>query len=325
MKNFKTIALVAALLLAALSLYFFWPGVPVKVTIPEGAGAGRVAAELKDRGVILSAFWFKALVKLTGTDKRLMPGDYTLRKRMSAEEALWKMTHTTHVTSVKVVLPEGWRMEQIAERLEANGITQADKFLELARAQKLEGYLFPSTYFLQKNMLPQEVINLLKSEFDRQILPLFSKGFPDKLDAKKAMIIASIVEREAMDDSERPLIAAVYINRYRIRMPLEADPTTQYALGYGQAYGWWKKALTYKDLKFKSPYNTYVVGGLPPGPICNPGLSSIAATLAPANLDALYFVSDRKGKHIFNSSFKEHLKAKKRVEQAAKEAAQGGK
>jgi len=136
--------------------------------------------------------------------------------------------------------------------------------------------------------------------------------FPQGLDERKALIIASIVEREAVDDNERPLIAAVYINRYRRGMPLEADPTTQYALGY------WKKALTYKDLKFKSAYNTYVVGGLPPGPICNPGYSSISAALSPANLDALYFVADRKGKHIFNSNFEDHKKAKRRVEQAAK-------
>ena len=312
MIKFKTIAAWFALWLLIMSLYFFWPGRPVKISIPAGAGAGRVAAELKREGVIISATWFRVLVKVSGTDKRIMPGDYALRGLMSAEEALWKLTHSPYVSSVRVVIPEGWRMEQIAERLEANGITPAAQFLELARAQRLEGYLFPSTYHLKKNMPPQEVINLLKSEFDRQIVPLFSKGFPQGIDEHKALIIASIVEREAMDDNERSLIAAVYINRYRRGMPLEADPTTQYALGY------WKKALTYKDLKFKSPYNTYVVGGLPPGPICNPGYSSIAAALSPANLDALYFVADRKGKHIFNVNFDDHKKAKRRVEQAAR-------
>ena len=312
MSKLKIISIAFVLGLLLLSLYFFWPGRPVKVSIPEGAGAGKAAAELKKEGVILSSTWFRLLVKVTGTGKRLMPGEYSLREKMSAEEALWRLTHSTYVSSIRVVLPEGWRMEQIAERLEANGVTPAAQFLELARAQKLEGYLFPSTYHLKKNMPPQEVVNLLKYEFDRQTAPLFSKGFPQGLDERKALIIASIVEREAVDDSERPLIAAVYINRFRRGMPLEADPTTQYALGY------WKKALTYKDLKFKSPYNTYVVGGLPPGPICNPGYSSIAATLAPANLDALYFVADRKGKHIFNSNFEDHKKAKRRVEQAAK-------
>lgn len=320
MKKLATIAVILTLAFCALALYFFWPGRPVKVAIPEGAGAGKVAAVLKEQGVIISSTWFRALVKVTGTGKRLMPGEYALRERMSAEEALWKMTHTTYVSSIRVVLPEGWRMEQVAERLEANGVTSGEKFMDLVREQKLEGSLFPSTYNLKKNMPPQEVINLLKSEFDRQTLPLFSKGFPEKLDARKALIIASIVEREAVDDSERPLIAAVYINRFRRGMPLEADPTTQYALGHNPSYGWWKKALTYKDLKFKSPYNTYAVGGLPPGPICNPGYNSIAAVLAPANLDALYFVADRKGKHIFNANFEEHKKAKRRVEALAREA-----
>jgi len=317
MRLLKRLAAFLAAALLLLSLYFFWPGRPLKVTIPEGAGAGQVAAVLKREGVILSSTWFRLLVKATGTGRRIMPGEYSLRETMSAEEALWRLTHSTYVSSIRVVIPEGWRMEQIAERLEANGVLNGAAFLALARAQKCEGYLFPSTYHLKKNTPPQEVINLLKSEFERQIRPLFSKGFPEGMDELKVLIIASIVEREAVDDNERPLIAAVYTNRYRRKMPLEADPTTQYALGY------WKKALTYKDLKFKSPYNTYVVGGLPPGPICNPGYSSIAAAMDPANLDALYFVADRKGKHIFNSSFKEHLKAKKRVEQAAK--AENGK
>ncbi|HNW44343.1 MAG TPA: endolytic transglycosylase MltG [Elusimicrobiales bacterium] len=309
LRSFLKFFAAAALLL---SLHFFWPGDPITVSIAEGVTARQAAGSLKERGVILSANWFKLLVKITGTGKRIMPGEYSLRTRMSSEEALWRLTHSVYISSVKVVLPEGWRMEQIAERLEANGITPAAAFLGLARAQGLEGYLFPSTYHLKKNMLPQEVINLLKSEFDKQVRPLFSKGFAQGLDERKTMVIASIVEREAVDDSERPLIAAVYINRYRKKMPLEADPTTQYALGY------WKKGITYKDLKVKSPYNTYVVGGLPPGPICSPGRSSVEAALAPANFDALYFVADRKGKHIFNASFKEHLKAKKSVEQAAK-------
>jgi UPF0755 protein len=312
MRKLKKAAIAAAVFLALVALHFFCPGEPVKIEIPEGAGAAKAASVLKRDGVILSSAWFRALVKLTGTGRKLMPGEYAMRTHMSSEEALWRMTHTLYVSSIKIVIPEGWRMEQIAERLEANGITPAAEFVKLAREQKLEGYLFPSTYQLKKNTPAQEVINLLKSEFERQIRPLFSKGFPDRMDERKTLIIASIVEREAVDESERPLIAAVYVNRYRKGMPLEADPTVQYALGY------WKKGLTLNDLKYKSPYNTYAVNGLPPGPICNPGYSSISAALSPANLDALYFVADRKGRHIFNASYQEHLKAKRRVEQAAR-------
>ncbi|MCX5785784.1 MAG: endolytic transglycosylase MltG [Elusimicrobia bacterium] len=312
MKKLKSIALVLAAAIIALSLYLFWPGQELKVTINEGAGAAQAAQILKREGVIISATWFRALVKLTGTGKKIMPGDYSLRRGMSAEEALWRLIHNNYVSQIKVNIPEGWRAEQIAERLEANGVTRVEPFLALVRKEKLEGMLFPSTYYLKKNTPAREVINLLKSEFDRQIAPLFSKGFPQGLDEKKVLVIASIVEREAVDAAERPLIAAVYLNRYRKKMALEADPTVQYALGY------WKKGITLTDLRVKSPYNTYAVGGLPPGPICNPGYESVAAVIAPAEIDALYFVADRRGKHIFNANFEEHKKAKRRVEHEAR-------
>lgn len=319
MTRLKNILATLVLLTVLASIYFLWPGAKVTVTIPEGAAAGQVASILTNGGVILSSTWFKALVKLTGAGKKIMPGEYTFRKYMSAEEALWRLLHNTYIHNARIVIPEGWRLEQIAERLAANGVTDKREFEDLARKGRMEGYLFPSTYFFKKNTPAQEVINLLKLEFDRQVLPLFSKGFPAGLDERKVLIIASIVEREAAIPSERPLIAAVYLNRYFKRMALEADPTVQYAIGYqekGQTY--WKKGLTYKDLKFKSAYNTYAVGGLPPGPICNPGADSVNAVLNPAKIDALYFVADRKGKHIFNVSFSEHKRAKRRVEQAAK-------
>jgi len=319
MKNLKKVFIL--LLAAALAAgYLLWPGGKVTVTIPEGAAAGQVAAILKSKGVIFSSIWFRTLVTVTGTGKKIMPGEYVFRRHMPAGEALWRLLHSTYINNVRIVLPEGWRMEQIAERLAANGVTDRKKFEDLVRRESLEGYLFPSTYYFKKNTPPQEVINLLKSEFERQVRPLFSGGFAAGLDEKKVMVIASIVEREAAIPSERPLIAAVYLNRYYKRMGLEADPTVQYALGYwekGQTY--WKKGLTYKDLKFKSAYNTYAVGGLPPGPICNPGADSVYAVLNPAKIDAFYFVADRKGKHIFNARFSEHLKAKKRVEQSAKQ------
>ena len=320
MKKVNKILIILRLLTIPASGYFFWPGGKVMVIVPEGAAAGQVASILKNNDVIISATWFRALVKVTGTGKKIMPGEYSFRKYMSSEEALWRILHNTYINNIKIVIPEGWRLEQIAERLAANGVTDRAEFEKLARKDRLEGYLFPSTYQFKKNTPAQEVINLLKLEFDRQVRPLFSKGFADRLDETKVLIIASIVEREAAIASERPLIAAVYLKRYYKGMALEADPTVQYALGYwdkGQTY--WKKGLTYKDLKFKSAYNTYAVGGLPPGPICNPGADSVNAVLNPAGIDALYFVADRKGKHIFNIRFSEHLKAKNRVKQAALE------
>lgn len=317
MSRFNKIFLCAALVLAALAAHYRWPGGRVQTVIPEGASARQVAAILKQSGVIQSSSWFKLLVLATCSGKKIMPGEYSFRKHMSSEEALWRLRHSVYINNVKVVLPEGWRMEQIADRLESNGVIARDKFVAAVNKEKLEGRLFPSTYYFKKNSSAQEVINLLHLEFDRQVGPLFSKGFPPGLDEKKVLILASIVEREAAIPTERPLIAAVYLNRLKKGKPLEADPTVQYALGYVNG-SYWKKGLTLKDLKIKSAYNTYAVGELPPGPICNPGADSVAAVLNPAGIDALYFVADRKGRHIFNASFEEHKKAKRRVEQAAK-------
>lgn len=290
------------------AFYFFWPGENVTVTIPEGSSASQVAAQLREERVIRSSVWFKVVLKLTGTGKKIKPGEYTLRKNMSAEEALWRLVRSGGKNYIKVVIPEGWRAEQIADRMEANGITGKDSFLKIVLSRKLEGYLFPATYHLERAMDASKVISMMQGEFERQITPLLKSSPGTFLREREILTIASIVEREAVVLTEKPLIAAVYLNRIKKRMPLEADPTVQYALGY------WKKGLTLKDLKIKSPYNTYGNSGLPPGPICNPGYESVRAVLNPADVDALYFVADRKGQHVFNSSFEEHKKAKRRIE-----------
>lgn len=300
-----------SLFLLIMSCYFFWPGDKITVSITEGSSASQVANLLKKNNVIISSTWFKILVKLTQTGKEIQPGTYHFKKYMSSEEVLWKLVHSNYINDIKVVIPEGWRVEQIAERLQSSGVTSAKKFLEIAKEKKLEGYLFPCTYFFKKNSLAEEIISIMKAEFDRRIKPLF-RDYKGNLSEKEILTIASIVEREAIIPSERPLIAAVYLNRLKKNMKIEADPTVQYAIGY------WKKNLSRKDLKIKSPYNTYEYPGLPPGPICNPGYDSVYAVLNPARFDALYFVSDRKGKHIFNVNFNEHLKAKKRIESEMK-------
>ena len=128
MKGFKNIFAALVLLAALASSYFLWPGAKVTVTIPEGAAAGQVAAILRNAGVILSSTWFKTLVKLTGAGKKIMPGEYTFHRYMSAEEALWRLLHNTYINNARIVIPEGWRLEQIAERLAANGVTDKKQF-----------------------------------------------------------------------------------------------------------------------------------------------------------------------------------------------------
>jgi len=298
-----------------LSIYFFWQGDSINLEIEKGSSAGQVAHLLKKKGIIISSFWFKVLVKVTNTGKRIMPGEYEFKKHTSAEEVLWILINTTYIEDIKIVIPEGWRMEQIAERLYQCGVIEdKGEFISIVKREELEGYLFPSTYFFKKKSKASDIINMLKSESDKNIRPLFKNGFPDGLDERKVLVIASIVEREAVVSSERPLIAAVYLNRIKKGMRLEADPTVKYAIGH------WKQGITYTDLRMKSPYNTYVARGIPPGPICSPGYESVHAVFYPAKIDALYFVAERKdGKHVFNMSFKEHLKAIKRIKAAAKE------
>ncbi|GAB4030340.1 MAG: endolytic transglycosylase MltG [Elusimicrobiota bacterium] len=306
----KKAILIFILLFAVLAAFYaFFRGEKVKFLIEEGQTAGKIAENLKKEKIIISPFWFKALVKITSSGKKIMPGEYELNRFTPHEEVLWKITHSVYISDMKIVIPEGWRAEQIAERLKSAGVIKSEnEFMNFVREKKLEGKLFPSTYYMKKNMSPQEAAEILHSEYEKNIKPLFENAnLPQGIDEYKALIVASIVEREAVTDSERPLIAAVYLNRIKKGMPLEADPTVQYALGY------WKKNLSLADLKFPSPYNTYYVSGLPPGPICNPGVKSVKSVIEPAEIDALYFVADRKGKHIFNNKFEEHKKAIKRI------------
>ncbi|MCX7641752.1 MAG: endolytic transglycosylase MltG [Elusimicrobiales bacterium] len=306
----RKVCFIIIIIFILLGFYFFFPSSKeIKIFIPEGSSAKKIAEILKNNEVIFSSYYFRLLVKLTKTDKKINPGEYIFKKYTSHEVVLYRLITNKYLNSIKIIIPEGWRAEQIAERLYVNGVIKSkDKFMEIVKKRNLEGYLFPSTYYFSKGMSEEDVINHFLDSFDKNVKPLFSKySFPEGLDDRKVIILASIVEREAIFDEERPLVAAVYLNRLKKNMPLEADPTVQYALGY------WKKGLTYRDLEIPSPYNTYYVSGLPPGPICSPGIKSIQAVLSPAKIDALYFVADNTGKHVFNVKYDEHLKAKEKA------------
>ncbi|MFA5161693.1 MAG: endolytic transglycosylase MltG [Elusimicrobiales bacterium] len=307
-------ALAAMALLAA---HYFQPGGEVLFDIKDGASGAQVARDLRDHKIIRSATWFRVLLRVTRTKRKLRSGRYRLKTNMSSEEALWDLLHTDGRFYVRVSIPEGWRAEQIAEKLQAMRVTDAAEFMKIVRAERLEGMLFPSTYFFEEGIPASQPVAAMNSEFNRAIRPILAADKSGNLSAPHALAMASIVEREAVVAAERPLIAAVYLNRVRQNMLLEADPTVQYALGYiPKEKSWWKKRILLADLRVDSPYNTYMYAGIPPGPICNPGLESVRAVLNPAAVDALYFVADRRGNHIFNRTYAEHLKAKKMIEQA---------
>ena len=281
------------------------PGAPVRVEIPERLSARQTAELLGQKDVVVSVFAFRVFLKLTHFDRRLKPGSYTLRVHEWPTVIVRKLTLGLN-DDLKLTIPEGFRASQIAERLAADGIADAGDFTAYAKLRKLEGRLFPSTYHFPPGYGAERAAVRMTEAFDKEIGAAYAAASPKPwLNLEQTLILASIVEREAVLPQERPIIAAVYLNRLKKHMPFQADPTVQYALGF------WKQGLTRDDLKAPSPYNTYLHAGLPPGPICSPGLGSFMAVLKPAETRALYFVADTKGGHIFSETNEEQNDARR--------------
>ncbi len=303
-----------ALMLGAGKWYFFSKGDLVTVQIRPGQTGAEVARELKEKGVIRSELLFRLLLRFVASSQDLKAGRFDLRQHTSDLEVIncIKTGQCTHYEKVTVL--EGWRAEEIAEELARRNITDASAFLGEVRARNLEGYLFPSTYLFAENTPALKVIEEMLAQYRKHISPLFAR-YSGPLTEQQALTLASIVEREAVVHDERPKIAAVYTNRFTMGKRLEADPTVQYALGFNEReQRHWKRGLTYRDLRINSPYNTYRFGGLPPGPICNPGVASVRAVLEPEpEFNALYFVADNTGRHAFSRTFHEHKQNIKRI------------
>jgi UPF0755 protein len=303
---------------------------PVLFTIEPDESTDSVGARLADLGLIRSTTYFKGKVRLRGADTKMKAGSHSLREGMSVDEILDTITVVvstkpgTPVTTsyVQYTTIEGWRTEQIAQLLLDNGLIKdreqfyaALKDPSLSRYEflanrpagaGLEGFLFPDTYRVPQGVPTKDIVTLMLDDFDRRVPRNMRENTPEGFSFYQALIVASIVEREAAIDSERSVIASVYYNRLRSTPPLrlQADPTVQYAVG--QDGNWWPE-LGPPDLRRESPYNTYLVNGLPPGPICNPSLKSIQAALSPAQTDYLYFVAKGDGTHAFARTYDEHL------------------
>ncbi|MBI3292334.1 MAG: endolytic transglycosylase MltG [Elusimicrobia bacterium] len=303
---------------ALLTASWYLPATPVLLEIPAGAHAKQVSALLAQKGLIVSPWFFRGLVKVTGQSRRLHAGTYRFSPRRTSWHFLWAIARG-RTYRVKVTIPEGWTAAQIAHRLQALGVTDATAFLAIVRAEQLEGKLFPETYFLTPHSAPAQVTNVFLSGFERRAKPLMDsaggragRGSEGSLSAAQILTLASIIEREARTPAERPLIAGVFYNRLKRGWSLESDPTVQYALGIREGTLDYHAPLTYDDLEVESPYNTYRYPGLPPGPICNPGLASIHSALAPAKTDAMFFVADGQGTHRFSRYYQEHLEQQHR-------------
>lgn len=295
-------------------------GQNVKVVVHHGDTWTEVANTLQEQGLINSAFLFRVKVRLTGSNGDLEAGTYTVQRGMTEEQIIGVLEHAAVPQAVAVRFTEGWRMEQEADALEAKGVSSASDFLSVTKSPTndfnydflrdrpanatLEGYLFPDTYEVLKDATAHDVIVKMLDRFGQVVTPeLRQKATAQGHTLYQVLIVASIVEREAAVPSERPLIAGVYWNRLKRGECLCADPTVQYAIGNSSS--WWPKLTAEaRTLAPTSPYNTYTHLGFPPGPICNPGLASIAAALNPQG-DYLYFVAKGDGTHLFSHTLQE--------------------
>jgi len=300
---------------------------PQTFIVNPGEPVAEIARRLQAQGLVKDADLFRLYVRYKGLDATINAGRFVLRPNMNIEQIALALQRSA-AREVQITIPEGRRREEIAQLLEEQLGVNANEFIRLtsrARAYRypflqglpgdasLEGYLFPDTYRLPENPTAQDVILRMLDTFGSKAAPLLERTQAEGRNPHDLLTLASIVEREAVLAEERPFIAGVYFNRLRVGQPLQADPTTQYALGYQpDQKTWWKKGLTLDDLKFADPggYNTYVNPGLPPGPIANPGLSSIQAVLQPAQTDYYYFVAscNGDGSHQFSVTFEEHLR-----------------
>jgi len=297
----------------------------VLVTVLEGESVRDVGERLEEEGVVSSAILFRILVALEGYEGQLVAGDYEFEKGTPTVQVIDRLRKG--ITSPLVVtVREGVRAEEIADLMQSEGVVSRQAFLEAIEGSydfaflrnkplsaNLEGYLFPDTYFFGRTTTVEDAVKQMLENFDKKFSePLRQEAANLGLSVHTVVTLASIVEREAQVAEERPIIAGVFLRRLRLGIPLEADPTVQYAVANDPEsvaeYGYWKKELTQADLEVDSPYNTYRRWGLPPGPIGNPGLDSIVAVVRPAQTSYLYFVAKPDGSHAFAETLEEHLR-----------------
>lgn len=315
---------------------------PVRFVVEPGTPARVIGQNLLNVGLIRDDLLFEAYVRVNGLAGGLKAGTFVLSPNLTLVEIVDRL-RSSRATGVLVTVPEGWRLEQTADMLQAKNVfsdtvegvsAERERYKQIALSGDLtqldasrypflqnrpagaglEGYLFPDTYELPAE--GAQATDLLARQLDNfatQVVTLYEQAQASgqvNLTLHEVLTLASIVEREAVVPAERPTIAGVYLNRLAMGMKLDADPTVQYAMGYQPDSGqWWKTPVTLDEYSgVDSPYNTYIHVGLPPGPIAAPGLSSIKAVLQPEQHDFLYFVAlpDGNGQHVFATNFEEH-------------------
>lgn len=294
-------------------------GEEVLLEVIPGASSAAVARELERAGLVRSQFFFRLYSRYHGYDQYLQAGEYRFSTDMTVGEIAEKLRKGEIEVRYEVLtLPEGLNIDQVAARLEAQGLVDASTFLEKARDPRwdywfleevplesfsLEGFLFPDTYHLPLGAGEEDIINILLQQFDFVFNPAYRERAQElDLGVHQVVTLASIIEREARLEPEKPIVSSVFHNRLKTGMLLQSCATVQYALGEN------KPNLTNQDLRTESPYNTYLHPGLPPGPIVSPGKASLEAALYPEETGYFYFVlkGDNSGAHHFGQTLQEH-------------------
>ncbi|WP_456431096.1 endolytic transglycosylase MltG [Thermosulfuriphilus sp.] len=302
------------------ALYLISPPEPTSdevqiVYIRPGTPFIEVAKELEERGLVRNRYAFLILAYLMGEIDKIRAGEYELSPAEKAIHILDKLARGEVIQHI-ITIPEGYNVYQIARLLDKASLVEAQKFLTACRekaflkalgieATSCEGYLFPDTYYLTRGMQAQDIIRQMVERFWEvwEKNNFSTRAQELGLSVHEVLTLASIVEKETYLESERPIIAGVFFNRLKRGMPLQADPTVRYGLSK------FRRRLSRRDLRHPNPYNTYLRPGLPPGPIANPGLSSIRAVLWPAETKYLYFVAKPNGGHHFSRTLREHNRA----------------
>lgn len=287
----------------------------VIISIAPGMSTQAIGEELYKQGLIKNILLFRILAKTQGLENSLQAGEYAISKAMSVKEIIGMLARG-ETAYLQFTIPEGYTIDQIAELLESKKLASAAKFKAYVAAYtpydyvnpaanvkyKAEGFLFPDTYRIAAGTSTEDLAKMMAGQFERQFTPEMKQRAAERgLSIRETIILASLVEKEAKVDSERPIIAGVFMNRLKQGMPLQSCATIQYILGNPKA------ELTIQDTELPSPYNTYQNMGLPPGPIASPGLAAIKAVLYPADTDYLYFVAYQNGGHLFGKTYEEHL------------------
>lgn len=297
----------------------------VLFTIELNQPTDTIISNLDASGLIANSALFRDYLVYSGLDTQLQAGTYQLNRGMSAVEIAQTLLDSTPLFVTVSILP-GWRLEEIAQSLPTTGIEiTPQEFIEAANQRyplvsitqeipagvSLEGFFPPGMYEVERTIQAEQLVPYLLERFDETLPPKTRQGIESQgLTLHEGLILASIIQREAVTPEEMPVIASVFFNRLEISMKLETDPTVQYALGFNQVQNsWWTNPLTYADLEVISPYNTYLYAGLPPTPIANPSLAALQAVAFPAQTPYYFFraACDGSGRHNFSETYQQHL------------------